>query len=72
MTLPDSDRTWLSVGAKYQFSPKASVDFGYSHIFFSDARTERAVLSGPVAIQTIRGEWNNSVDILSAQLNYNF
>jgi hypothetical protein len=30
------------------------------------------VLSGPVAIQTIRGEWNNSVDILSAQLNYNF
>jgi long-chain fatty acid transport protein len=72
MTLPDSDRTWLSVGAKYQFSPKASLDFGYTHIFFSEPRTERAVLSGPVAIQTIRGEWNNSVDILSAQLNYNF
>jgi long-chain fatty acid transport protein len=72
MTLPDSDRTWLSIGAKYQFSPKASLDVGYSHIFFADARTERAVLSGPVAIQTIRGDWSNSVDILSAQLNYNF
>lgn len=73
MTLPDSDRTWLSFGAKYQFSPKTSLDFGYTHLFFASAKTERAVPVGPLpSAQTIRGKWDNSVDILSAQLNYNF
>ena len=72
MTLPDSDRTWISIGAKYQLSPNASVDVGYSHIFFAKENTTRAVLSGTTAIQNIRGEWDNSVDIIAAQLNYKF
>ncbi|MEW6514791.1 MAG: outer membrane protein transport protein [Pseudomonadota bacterium] len=72
MTLPDSDRTWLSIGAKYQLSPKSSLDVGYTHIFFDKEKTARAVMSGPIAIQTINGEWSNSVDILSLQYNHNF
>lgn len=72
MTLPDSDRTWFSVGAKYRVSPKMSVDFGYTRLLFADAKTARDVVSGGVAIQTIRGKWDNSVDIFSAQVNYNF
>ncbi|MDP2880863.1 MAG: outer membrane protein transport protein [Azonexus sp.] len=72
MTLPDSDRTWISIGAKYQLSPSASVDIGYSHIFFAKENTTRDVMSGAVPIQSIRGEWNNSVDIIAAQLNYKF
>ena len=72
MTLPDSDRTWISIGAKYQLSPNASVDVGYSHIFFAKENTTRVVYSGTTPIQNIRGEWDNSVDIIAAQLNYKF
>jgi long-chain fatty acid transport protein len=74
MTLPDADRTWLSLGAKYQLSPASSVDFGYTHIFFKDSSTARAVTSSTLGLlQTIRGSWNNNqVDILSLQYNQRF
>jgi long-chain fatty acid transport protein len=73
MTLPDSDRTWLSLGARHTLSPKSSIDIGYSHIFFKDARTARTVSSASLGtLQTIRGDWNNAVDILSLQYNQNF
>lgn len=76
MTLPDSDRTWLSFGAKYTLSKEASLDFGYSHIFFKDATTSRAVTTPPantVLLQTIKGEWNsNRADLLSVQYNHKF
>lgn len=76
MTLPDADRTWLSFGAKYSFNKATSLDVGYSHLFFADARTERQVTTGYPGVetvrQTIRGDFKTSVDILSLQLNYNF
>lgn len=76
MTLPDSDRTWLSFGAKYTLSKAASLDFGYSHIFFADAKTARAVTTGfpgtETLRQTIRGKFDVSADILSMQYNHAF
>lgn len=76
MTLPDSDRTWLSFGAKYSLSKESSLDIGYSHIFIKDARTAKpvplATLPGGVA-QTINGKWdNNSADLFSAAYNHTF
>lgn len=74
MTLPDSDRTWLSFGVKYSLSKISSLDVGYSHIFFDDARTAKAVNSaGGVLLQRINGKWdNNSADLLSASYNHTF
>ncbi len=76
MTLPDADRTWLSFGAKFQLSKATSVDVGYTHIFFDKVDTNRQVTTGypgtETVRQTIRGEFKTSVDILAAQLNYNF
>lgn len=70
MTLPDSDRFWLSFGAKYRLSEKSSIDFAYSHIFFKDAKTRRAVTGTP---QIVSGEWtSNRADLLSVQYNLNF
>ncbi len=70
MTLPDSDRTWLSFGAKYTLSKQSSLDVGYTHIFFKDAKTARVVTGTP---QVVRGEWNNNrVDILSATYVHTF
>lgn len=72
MTLPDTDRTWISIGAKYMLTPKSSLDVGYTHIFLDEGKTARSVLSGPVAIQTINGKWDVSVDSLAVQYNHNF
>lgn len=73
MTLPDSDRTWLSIGAKYQLSPKSSLDFGYTHIFFDKEKTARAVqFPTGVTRQVINGSFETSVDSLALQYNQNF
>lgn len=74
MTLPDSDRIWLAFGAKYKINDRQSIDFGYAHIFFDSASTERAVRNASgVVVQTIRGNWrDNSADLLSVQWNHNF
>ncbi len=73
MTLPDSDRTWLSFGVKYSLSKISSLDIGYSHIFFKDARTARPINSALGLLQTINGKWdNNSADLLSAAYNHTF
>ena len=78
MTLPDSDRTWLAFGAKFALSKANSIDVGYAHIFFKEARTERAVFVvnpatlGSVQGQTIRGTFDTSADYLSVQYNHNF
>lgn len=73
MTLPDSDRTWLSIGAKYSLTPKSSLDIGYTHIFFNKEKTARIVqFPAGTTVQTINGKWNNSVDSLAVQYNQNF
>ncbi len=71
MTLPDSNRTWLSVGARYTLSKASSLDVGYSHIFFAGAPTAR-VASTAVGSQTINGKFDTSANLLSAQYNHSF
>lgn len=73
MTLPDSDRTWLSFGARYALSKASSIDMGYTHLFFASAPTERAVKSATGAtLQTIRGDFKTSADLFSLQYNQKF
>ena len=31
-SIPDTDRTWYSVGATYKFTPNLSVDLGFAHL----------------------------------------
>ena len=74
MTLPDSDRTWLSFGARYSLSKASSIDVGYTHLFFKDASTNRAVtnVAGTTTYQTIRGDFETSADLYSLQYNQKF
>lgn len=32
ISIPDTDRTWYSLGATYRFTPNLSADIGYSHL----------------------------------------
>ena len=75
MTVPDQDRTWLAIGAKWKVTPKASLDIGYAHIFVKDANTARNVYrdtNETQLMQTVRGKFETSADYLSVQLNYAF
>lgn len=72
MTLPDSDRTWLSFGARWALSKTASLDLGYSHIFFKDATTARVIKPLGFPAQTVRGNFNTEADLFSLQYNVRF
>ena len=63
--IPDQSRTWLALGAQYRLSPKTMLDVGYAHLFVKDASIEEGAIN-------LRGTYEASVDILSAQLTLNF
>ena len=67
--LADTDRTWLSFGFGYNVSDSFGIDVGYSHLFFADSAINNTV---PVLGHTITGSYDISVDIFSAQFNWNF
>jgi len=64
---PGNDRTWLSVGAGYKLNKKMTLDFGYSHLFLDETPIDNSGTG-----YSVRGLYNSSVDILSAQVNYKF
>lgn len=66
--LPGNDRTWLAFGAGYKVNKQLSVDVGYAHLFIKDGNINHTDEKG----YTVNGVIDNSVDILSAQLNWKF
>jgi long-chain fatty acid transport protein len=73
--LPDADRYWLSVGARWKPLDPLSVDLGYAHLFVKDADVAltRQQLGGPASFaSTVVGSYENAVDILSLQLTWAF
>jgi long-chain fatty acid transport protein len=75
--LPDADRYWLSVGAKYRFAKGGAIDLGYSHLFGASAeidQTRALGLNAPLSAlsTTVDGEYDNSVDIIGVQLTWTF
>ncbi len=74
--IPGEDRYWVAVGAGYRFSDALSLDFGYAHLFVKDAKIDKRAGVDPTGENFFRGdlvgEFENSVDIASLQLNWNF
>jgi long-chain fatty acid transport protein len=69
--LPGNDRTWLSFGLTYLFNPNMSFDVGYSHLFVKDGPINNTLESETALLNaTVTGEYEASVDILSAQFNW--
>jgi len=67
--IPDNSRTWVALGAQWKPRPNLSVDFGYAHLFIPDASIDDNQL--PVNGR-LTGEYEGSVDILSAQVAFSF
>jgi long-chain fatty acid transport protein len=66
--VPESTRRLIAVGVNYQFTPKDSVDFGYSHVFFGDF----SISSTATAAGTLNGTYKVSADLFALQYNRSF
>ncbi|MGF1695960.1 outer membrane protein transport protein [Vibrio lamellibrachiae] len=77
ITIPETDRTWLSVGASYEVSSQLSFDGGLTYIFAKDAdiKESRGYESDDSA-QAIGGAFtgttSGSVWLAGIQANYTF
>jgi long-chain fatty acid transport protein len=75
--IPDADRTWLSVGANYKYNKQLSFDLGYAHLFVNNPDIDSSDAYDPgtglhTGFHTLKGSYDASVDILSAQVNWRF
>ena len=68
--LPDSDRTWLALGAQWSNGPW-TVDVGYAHLF-ADTVSLAQDGGNAAASGTLIGRQRTDVDVLAGQLVYRF
>ncbi|MGB3293560.1 MAG: OmpP1/FadL family transporter [Phormidesmis sp.] len=66
--IPDSDRTWVALGVSYEPTDNLSLDLAYTHIFVAGRRINNA----EPGTGTLIGSYDNSVDIVGAQVNWRF
>lgn len=71
--VPGNDRRWISFGGTYMLDEEFTIDVGYSHLFISDTVINNTFESSvPTLASTLTGTYEASVDILSAQLRWNY
>ena len=71
--IPGNDRTWVSAGLTYQIDKDRSFSFAYAHLFVDDTKIKNTFETDAVHIQhTLTGTYKSSVDIISAQVSWNY
>lgn len=75
--IPDQDRVWLALGARYKVSRAGALDVGYTHIFVKDPQlsmTGAPALTSAQALGrgSLVGNYSNKIDILSVQYRHSF
>jgi long-chain fatty acid transport protein len=65
--LPDSNRFWLSLGARYQASKHFVLDLGYSHLFLPKAQ----LVEKQSPALSLVGHANTYIDLLGMQVTWN-
>lgn len=82
-SLPDSDRTWISVGANYKMAEAKSVDFALTHVSLAKGNINYTDEGGfgsctaangnnTSSCQTVRGSYDISSILLGVQFNQSF
>jgi len=68
--IPDQDRVWLSLGLSYAPVENLRFDLGYAHLFIRDTAIENTLESQVPHV--LKGNYEVEVDIVSAQLNWEY
>lgn len=69
-SLPDNDRYWVSLGAKYNFSKATSIDIGYAHLFVKSTSVNNH--SADATSGTLKGSYKSSADLIGVQFSHRF
>ncbi len=77
ITIPETDRTWLSIGAGYDVTEQFTVDAGFTYIIAKDASiTESRGYASDNSAEAVGGQFvgttSGSVWLLGAQASYRF
>ena len=70
--ISDSDRTWLSIGAGYQLNDAMRIDVGYSHLWGGNPQIEATDADPDGVDHVLVGEFDININIISAQLVWNY
>lgn len=65
--VPDGDRTWITVGATFAVSDSATIDVGAAHLMVDEVDIDNTEQGN-----TLRGEFDPSVNIVSVAGNWRF
>ncbi|WCP68005.1 outer membrane protein transport protein [Vibrio tubiashii] len=75
-TIPETDRTWLSLGATYQATKALTLDAGFTYIIAKDAPINEPRDSSDQTAAAIGGAFNGEVSgnvwLIGLQANYTF
>lgn len=69
-SLPDKDRYWVSIGARYAVSPRTQIDIGYSHLFIRDTDIDNDTAAATKGI--VRGSYDSQAHVVGIQLSHRF
>ena len=73
LSIPDTDRHWVTGGLTYNMSKETSVDFGYAYINGREADINKTRALGETGIEsTMVGTQSANAHILSVQVNTSF
>ncbi|UCF90078.1 MAG: outer membrane protein transport protein [Desulfobacterales bacterium] len=71
--IPGNDRIWATVGASYRFSERLGVDLAYAHLFVDDPEIRKSGTDPEdVTRGALRGDYDAGVNIVSAQVSWQF
>lgn len=70
--IPDTDRTWIALGAAYKVEERITLDFGYAHLFFKTSYVDKNIAPEDNIRGGLKGYFKGHVDIASLQFTYRF
>jgi len=71
--IPDANRYWATLGATWSFSKNFGLDLSYAHIFVDDPKINKSGLEPEDYTRgALKGQYDASVNIISAQLSWRF
>ncbi|EGR0377827.1 outer membrane protein transport protein [Vibrio cholerae] len=75
-TIPETDRTWVSVGSSYVATPQLTLDAGFTYIFAKDATINEPRDASDQTAAAIGGAFTGNVSgnvwLIGVQANYRF
>ncbi|MPS32912.1 MULTISPECIES: outer membrane protein transport protein [unclassified Salinivibrio] len=80
LTIPETDRTWLSVGAGYDVTPKLTLDAAFTYVFAKDAPVKEprdginseSEKNAEALFGKFEGETTGNVWLVGVQASYRF